>query len=156
MVQCRFASFGQIEIDGRRYDHDVVIEEGHVRRRKKGPSKRQRGDYGHTPLSADEAIPWSAPRLVVGTGATGQLPITDDLYREAGLRNVEVVARPTAEACELLTAADARSVSAPPRDLLGRRTSNSRSWVRGRARVYSRSPRRSHSARGRSASASVR
>jgi len=112
MMQCRLVSFGQIEIDGRRFDHDVVIEEGRVRRRKKGPSKRRRAAFGHTPLSRDEAIPWSAPLLIIGTGASGQLPITDDLYRAAERRSVEVVARPTAEACELLTAADAKSVAA--------------------------------------------
>jgi hypothetical protein len=111
-MECRLVSFGQIEIDGRRFDHDVVIEAGRIRRRKKGPSKRHRAEYGHTPLTADEAIPWSAPRLIVGTGANGQLPITDDLYREAARRAVEVVARPTAEACDLLAEADPRAVAA--------------------------------------------
>lgn len=111
-MKCRLVSFGQIEIDGRRFDHDVVIERGRIRRRKKGPSKRQRAEYGHTPLTADEAIPWSAPLLIVGTGADGRLPITNELYREAAERRVEVVARPTAEACELLGAADPKSVAA--------------------------------------------
>jgi hypothetical protein len=112
IMHCRLVSFGLIEIDGRSFEHDVVIEEGRIRRRKKGPSKPQRAAFGHTPLSADEAVPWSAPLLIVGTGVMGQLPITDDLYREAKRRSVEVVARPTAEACELLTAAHARSVAA--------------------------------------------
>jgi hypothetical protein len=98
-MDCRLVSFGLIEIDGRRFDHDIVIEAGRIRRRKKGPSKRRRAEYGHTPLSADESIPWSAPRLIVGTGASGQLPITDDVYREAARRGVEVVALPTALAC---------------------------------------------------------
>jgi hypothetical protein len=111
-MDCRFVSFGLIEIDGRRLDHDVVIEAGRVRRRKKGPSKRLRSEYGHTPLSPDEEIPWSAPRLIVGTGASGQLPITADLYREAERRGVDIVARPTAEACELLGAADDGSAAA--------------------------------------------
>jgi len=111
-MDCRLVSFGLIEIDGQRFDHDVVIEVGRIRRRKKGPSKRRRAEYGHTPLSADEAIPWSTPRLIVGTGASGQLPITDDLYREAERHGVEIVVRPTAEACELLAAADAGSTSA--------------------------------------------
>jgi hypothetical protein len=111
-MKCRLISFGQIEIDGRRFDHDVVIEKGRIRRRKKGPSKRYRADYGHTPLTPDEAIPWSAPQLIVGTGANGQLPITSDVYREAAARRVELVARPTGEACDLLGAADPKSVAA--------------------------------------------
>jgi hypothetical protein len=112
IMDCRLVSFGLIEIDGRRFDHDVVIEGAHIRRRKKGPSKGQRDVYGHTPLSAAEAIPWSAPRLIVGTGASGQLPITDDLYREATRRGVEIVPRPTAEACELLAATESGSAAA--------------------------------------------
>jgi hypothetical protein len=111
-MKCRLVSFGQIDIDGVRFDHDVVIEKGRIRRRKKGPSKRHRAEYGHTPLMPDEAIPWSAALLIVGTGANGQLPITKDFYREASDRGVEVVARPTTEACELLAAADPKSVAA--------------------------------------------
>jgi len=111
-MKCTLVSFGEIEIDGERFDHDVVIEKGRIRKRKKGPSKRYRGDYGHTPLTADEAIPWSAPLLIVGTGANGQLPITNDLYREASQRGVEVIARPTVEACDLLATSDSKSVAA--------------------------------------------
>jgi hypothetical protein len=111
-MDCRLVSFGEIQIDGERFAHDVVIEKGRIRRRKKGPSKRHRAEYGHTPLTADEAIPWSAPLLIVGTGANGRLPITRDFYREASDRGVEVVARPTTEACDLLAAADPKSVAA--------------------------------------------
>jgi hypothetical protein len=111
-VDARLVSFGQLEIDGRRYDHDVVIEGGRIRRRKKGPSKAFRDRYGHTPLSADEAIPWSARRLIVGTGASGQLPITAELHEEARRRGVEIVAVPTVEACRLLADADVEEVAA--------------------------------------------
>lgn len=112
ITECRLVTFGQIEIDGRRFDHDVVIEKGRIRRRKKGPSKRFRAEYGHTPLTSNEAIPWSARLLIVGTGANGALPIMNDFYCKAADRGVEVVARPTAEACDLLTAADPKSVAA--------------------------------------------
>lgn len=94
--------FGSIEIDGETYEHDVVIERGRIRKRKKGPSKPLRDVYGHTPLSAAEDIPWSCRRLVVGTGAAGALPVTDELAQEAGLRDVELVALPTAQAIEVL------------------------------------------------------
>ena len=41
--------FGRITIDGVVYEHDVVIEKGEIRKRKKGPSKALRGRYGaHT------------------------------------------------------------------------------------------------------------
>jgi hypothetical protein len=35
--------FGSIKIDGVTYEHDVVIESGRIRKRKKGPSKALRG-----------------------------------------------------------------------------------------------------------------
>jgi len=57
-MKMRMQTFGEIEIDGERYDHDLVIERGGIRKRIKKPSKAYRAHYGHTPLSADEAIPW--------------------------------------------------------------------------------------------------
>ena len=97
-----YPGFGAIVIDGSRFEHDVVVEAGRVRRRKKGPSKAYRDRYGHTPLSVDEDIPWSVPRLVVGTGASGRLPIMPEVWEEAELRGVELIALPTAQACRLL------------------------------------------------------
>lgn len=111
-MDARLISFGLVEIDGRRFDRDVVVEAGHVRRRKKKPSKAYRDRYGHTPLSPDEKIPWSASRLIVGTGASGQLPIVPELYQEAQRRGVEVVAVPTEEACRLLSRTGRREAAA--------------------------------------------
>jgi hypothetical protein len=105
--------FGAVEIDGQVFAHDVVIHpDGKVRRRKKGKSKRRKPEYGHTPLTPDEKIPWTAAILIVGTGANGQLPITDELYGAAVDRGVTVVARPTAAACALVSAAVPGSVAA--------------------------------------------
>jgi hypothetical protein len=95
-------TFGSIEIDGVTYEHDVVIAEGEIRERKKGPSKALRGTYGHTPLTPAEDIPWSCTRLVIGSGAAGSLPVTDDLKDEADRRGVELTVIPTLEAIEAL------------------------------------------------------
>ena len=91
-------SFGSIGIDGVTYEHDVVIDRGSVSKRHKKPSKPFRDQYGHTPLSADEELPWECRRLVIGTGASGALPIMDDVIREAERRGVEIVSLPTVEA----------------------------------------------------------
>jgi hypothetical protein len=104
-MDCKLVSFGRLEIDGKVFEHDVVIKGGRVRRRKKGPSKPQRAVYGHTPLTPDERIPWSAATLIVGTGADGRMPIAPALYEEAEHRHVRVVAVPTEEACRLLNEA---------------------------------------------------
>ena len=41
-------SFGSIRIDGVSYDHDVVIDRGEERKRKKKASKKFREAFGHT------------------------------------------------------------------------------------------------------------
>ena len=97
--------FGSIQLDGVTYDHDVVIDRGSIRKRKKKPSKRFRSSYGHTPLSTAEDIPWQCRRLVVGTGANGALPIMDEVQREAHARNVELIEIPTAQAIKELAKA---------------------------------------------------
>ena len=53
-------SFGSIRIDGTTYEHDVVIDRGHIGKRQKKPSKKFRAAFGHTPLSVEEDIPGSA------------------------------------------------------------------------------------------------
>ena len=95
-------SFGAIQIDGVVYEHDLVIDRGQVRKRKKSASKEFRAFYGHTPLSIKEDIPWHCRRLVVGTGAQGSLPVMDEVRKEADRRHVELVSLPTAEAIALL------------------------------------------------------
>jgi hypothetical protein len=94
-------SFGSIRIDGVTYEHDVVINRGEVRKRKKKPSKRFHDAFGHTPLSMEEKIPWKCRRLVVGTG-TGALPVMEEVKREAKRRKIELLILPTARAIEIL------------------------------------------------------
>jgi hypothetical protein len=101
-MQARLVKFGEIEVEGKPYMHDVVIDGGKVRKRKKGPSKQFRGKFGHTPLSAEEEIPWGGNRLMVGTGAHGLLPVMDEVLAEAKRRGIEVIAAPTLQICQLL------------------------------------------------------
>src|SRR5215468_6379237 len=70
-------SFGSIHIDGVTYERDVLIDRGQVRKRKKKPSKKFRDDFGHTPLSVEEKIPWKCRRL---TADCSRLSL-DDLIR---------------------------------------------------------------------------
>ena len=111
-MKAELVAFGEIQIEGERYARDVVIDRGRVSRRRKGPSKVLRHQFGHTPLSAAEAIPWGGQRLIVGTGADGRLPIAADVQVEAARRGVGIVAVPTAEACRLLADMKAEDVYA--------------------------------------------
>jgi hypothetical protein len=100
-VRIETFSFGKIRIDGVNYEHDVVIDGGEVRKRKKKPSKKFRAAFGHTPISVDEKIPWRCKRLVIGTGE-GALPVMDEVKAEARKRRVELIVLPTAEAILML------------------------------------------------------
>jgi len=94
-------SFGSIRIDGVTYKHDVVIDRGEVYKRKKKPSKPFRVAFGHTPVSAEEKIPWKCQRLVIGSG-TGALPVMEEVRREARRRKIKLLVLPTTEAIDEL------------------------------------------------------
>jgi hypothetical protein len=111
-MNTRLLGFGEIEVDRNRFEADIVIDRGQVRRRRKKPSKPYRDRFGHTPLSAEESIPWGGPRLIVGTGADGKLPIMAEVYDEAARRNVEIVALPTESACRLIAGLEPDEVNA--------------------------------------------
>ena len=95
-------SFGSIQIDGKTFEYDVVIDRGSIRKRDKKPSKKFRERFGHTTLSLDERIPWGCQRLVIGTGRYGRLPVMEDLKQEAQRRKVELLILPTQEAIQEL------------------------------------------------------
>jgi hypothetical protein len=96
-------AFGSVRVDGVTYDHDLIIDRGKIRKRKKAASRKFRGVYGHTPLSIAEDIPWRCRRLVIGTGADGALPVMTQVRQEARRRKVDLVVLPTAEAIGVLT-----------------------------------------------------
>jgi hypothetical protein len=111
-MDVQLLGFGSIEVEGRAYEHDVVIDRGAVRKRSKKPSKPYRDKFGHTPLSADEELPWGGPRLIIGTGAYGSLPIMPEVVAEAARRNIDLVAVPTDQACRLIAGLKRREVRA--------------------------------------------
>ena len=100
-------SFGSVRVDGVAYDHDLIIDHGTIRKRKKAASRKFRGEYGHTPLSAAEDIPWRCRRLVIGAGADGALPVMQEVRDEARRREIDLVILPTAEAADALAEAAA-------------------------------------------------
>ena len=95
-------SFGSVQIDGSRYQNDVVIDCGEVRKRKKKPSKQFREQFGHTPLSIEENVPWKCSQLVIGTGAYGKLPVMQEVRGKAERKKIKLLILPTVEAIEVL------------------------------------------------------
>jgi hypothetical protein len=95
-------SFGSIRIDKITYEHDILIDRDKVFKRKKKPSKQFRYEFGHTPLSMKEKIPWKCSTLVIGTGSEGSLPVMEEVKSEAERRKIKLLILPTAEAIEEL------------------------------------------------------
>lgn len=105
-MDIHYPRFGKIVVGGETFDHDVIIDEGDVRRRDKGPSRPLRSDHGHTPLSIEEDIPWSGGKLIVGSGYSGRLPVLPEISEEAERRGIDLVVVPTSKACDLLSTSD--------------------------------------------------
>ena len=111
-MNIRCLESGEIEIDGKTYDHDLVIDKGEIHKRKKKQSKKYKSEYGHTPVSLDEKIPWGGKELIIGTGVEGKLPIMSDVLNEAKNRNITVIPLPTPEACKTLVKKDLKKTRA--------------------------------------------
>ena len=73
---------------------------GKIRKRKKKPSKQFREQFGHTPLSVAEKIPWKCNQLVIGTN--GRLPVMEEVKQEAERRKIELLVLPTTDAIRTL------------------------------------------------------
>jgi hypothetical protein len=93
---------GSLKIDGEKYSKDIILDRGSLRRRRKKESRAFREQFGHTPVSPLEEIPWECKRLVIGTGMFGHLPVMEEVKAEAQKRGVELVMCPTPEAVQLL------------------------------------------------------
>jgi hypothetical protein len=92
--------FGSITIEGEKFEHDVVIRlGGRVKKRKKKLSKAVYGS-SHT-LSLEEAkhvYQEGAERLIIGTGQTGLVKLSDEAsgyFEKKGCR-VELMRTPDA------------------------------------------------------------
>ena len=101
-MEVKYLGFGSVEIDGERYEYDVVVRGGRVEKRKKKLSKHLKENYGHIPLSLAENIPWDCKTLIIGTGESGALPVLDEVKAEAENRGVTLLIMKTKEACREL------------------------------------------------------
>ena len=91
-------SFGTINIDGKDYFKDIVINKGKIEKRKKKESKKFRSQFGHTPLSTSENIPWDSKQLIIGTGHSSALPVMKEVKKKAKKKGIELILMRTPEA----------------------------------------------------------
>ena len=88
--------FGQVIINGKTYDSDVIIFPDRVQddwHRQK--SHELSLEEINVILAQDPAV------IVIGTGAYGQVQVLPEVSQEAAARNIQLVVQPTAEACEI-------------------------------------------------------
>jgi hypothetical protein len=97
--------YGWIEIDGIRYDHDVIVHRDlSVEKRSKKKSRQCRGFFKHTPLADIELafLKKEKPDVVyIGTGQFDDLPITTEALKI--LAKFRAIIRPTPEIMKLLS-----------------------------------------------------
>ncbi|NMC38549.1 MAG: hypothetical protein GYA41_09525 [Bacteroidales bacterium] len=91
-------SFGSITVNGVDYEKDIIIDAGCVKKRKKAESKKYRERFGHTPLSANENLPWQCKCLVIGNGHSSAMPVMEEVYYIALQKGVKLKVMSTPEA----------------------------------------------------------
>ena len=88
--------FGQIVINGQKYNSDIIVF----------PDRVQDDwwrDESHTLNLKDIAgIMKASPEiLLVGTGASGLMKVLPEVEHEAEANNIQLIVQPTGEACEI-------------------------------------------------------
>ena len=88
--------FGQIGINGKTYDSDVIIFPDRVQ------DNWRRKNSHELSLEAVSHIFTENPEvLVVGTGAFGRMKVLPEVSQEVAARNIQLIVQTTAEACEI-------------------------------------------------------
>ena len=87
--------FGTVTIDGERYDRDVIVCPEGVR-----PDWWRKEGHGLSPEDLSAVVEAGAELLVVGCGAHGLLEVPEATRAWLEGKGIELVALPTAEACE--------------------------------------------------------
>ncbi|HCY19686.1 MAG: hypothetical protein A2X87_00480 [Deltaproteobacteria bacterium GWC2_42_51] len=87
--------FGRIVIDGKTYDHDVIILSDKI---KDNWWRKE----GHKLYLADiEPIFRDAPQtVIIGTGASGMMKVEEEVRKGLSSKNIEIIIAETKKACE--------------------------------------------------------
>ena len=105
-------TFGTITIDGKTYDHDVIIRlSGEVAKRKKKLSKKYYGT-SHV-LSKDEAkfvFEDGCEQLVLGTGQVGNVHLSPEAEAYFAKKSCTVLLEPTPKAIDTFNHSHARKI----------------------------------------------
>lgn len=105
-------AFGSITIDGKVYDHDVLIRlDGTVKKRKKKLSKALYGTSHILSLAeAEHCYEKGAERIIVGSGQNGMLTLSDEAAEFFKKKRCEVTLLPTPEAIRAFNHSKGKSI----------------------------------------------
>src|SRR5258708_32975751 len=128
-------TFGTITIDGKTYEHDVIIRlSGEVVKRKKKLSKKYYGT-SHV-LSKDEAkfvFERGCKQLILGSGQMGNVHLSPEAEAYFAKKGCKVLLQPTPEAIRVFNGSHTKKI-AFSRDLLKRPSaaphSSGRRWLK--------------------------
>jgi hypothetical protein len=105
-------TFGTITIDGKTYEHDVIIRlSGEVVKRKKKLSKKYYGT-SHV-LSKDEAkfvFEKGCEQLILGTGQMGNVHLSPEAEAYFAKMRCKVLLQPTPEAIQVFNRSNAKKI----------------------------------------------
>lgn len=88
MVNIDSSYFGNIIVDGRKFDHDIIVDwKGNVQK-KQSSHEFSRRDLQDLLLKDPEVI-------VIGTGTAGMMKVDPSAEVEARMNNVELIVAPT-------------------------------------------------------------
>ena len=88
--------FGQVIINGKTYDSDIIIFPDRVQEE----WHRQKGHE----LSLEEInviLAQNPAVIVIGTGAYGRMKVLPEVRQAAEAANIQLIVQPTGEACEI-------------------------------------------------------
>lgn len=111
-MEIEATAFGNITIDGKTYEHDVIIRlSGEVVKRKKKLSKKYYGT-SHV-LSKDEAkfvFEKGCEQLIVGSGQMGNVELSPEAEAYFSKKGCAVLLRPTPEAIGVFNRSQAKKI----------------------------------------------
>src|SRR5271166_44679 len=110
MIDC--TAFGSITVDGKTYEHDVIIRlSGEVVKRKKKLSKKYYGT-SHV-ISKDEAkfvFEKGCEQIVIGSGQMDNVNLSPEAEAYFAKAGCKVLLQPTPEAIDLFNRSTARKI----------------------------------------------
>ena len=111
-MQIDNTAFGEITIDGKTYEHDVIVRlSGEVVKRKKKLSKKLYGT-SHV-VSKDEAkfvFEKGCRRLILGSGQQGNVQLSPEAEAYFAKKKCEVVIQPTPQAIHAFNEAQGKKI----------------------------------------------